>query len=64
MRPPNTQSALESFDMVYGLDRTVISIIEDASDTDLLRLASLILAWQCEIDRRLAQERRQKGMLS
>jgi hypothetical protein len=39
-------------------------IIEDADDTDLLRLTSLILAAQREIDRRLAKKRRQKGTLS
>jgi hypothetical protein len=64
MSRPNTQSTLESFDIVYGLDRLVVGIIEDADDTDLLRLTSLILTWQREADRRLAKERRQKGTLS
>jgi hypothetical protein len=64
MSRPNTQSALESFDIVYGLDRLVVSIIEDSDDTDLLRLTVVIQAWQRETDRRLAKERRQKGTLS
>jgi hypothetical protein len=64
MSRPNTLPTLASFDIVYGLDRLVVGIIEEADDTDLMRLTSLILAWQRETDRRLAKQHREKGMLS
>jgi hypothetical protein len=55
---------LRSFDLINGLDRLVVGIIEDANGTDLLQLASLIMVWQRETDRRLAEDRRQRGLLS